>query len=191
VHNAVDALVNEGLLRRIQGKGAFVVGDRLERDLDSLSGFRQTIHERNAEPGTKILAKTRRKAGGKYARIFGIGEDDDIFYVRRLNTANGEPISVEHTFIPASKVPKLDGIDLGVFSLYEVYGFYGVSPVRAYETLDLVTLEARDARMLGVDPGQVVLLFTCYTYDKDDDVIEYTCSYTRGDKCSFKVHNRA
>ena len=73
----------------------------------------------------------------------------------------------------------------------QVYGFYGVSPVRAYETLDLVSLEALDARMLGVDPGQVVLLFTCYTYDKDDDVIEYTCSYTRGDKCSFTVHNRA
>ena len=32
---------------------------------------------------------------------------------------------------------------------------------------------------------------TCYTYDKDDDVIEYTCSYTRGDKCSFTVHNRS
>ena len=191
VRNALDALVSEGLLVRIQGKGAFVVGDRIERDLDSLSGFRQTMNDRNASPEAKILAKTRRKAGRKYARIFDIGEDDDIFYIRRLNSANGEPISVEHTYIPASKVPKLDGIDLGVFSLYEVYGFYGVSPVRAYETLDLVTLEARDARMLDVDPGQVVLLFTCYTYDKDDDVIEYTCSYTRGDKCSFTVHNRS
>ncbi len=191
VRNAIDALVNEGLLRRIQGKGAFVVGDRIERDLDSLSGFRQTIHERDAEPGTKILAKTRRKAGKKYARIFGIDEDDEIFYVRRLNSANGEPISIEHTFVPTSKVPKLDGIDLGVFSLYEVYGFYGVSPVRAWQTLDLVSLEARDARMLGVEPGQAVLLFTCYTYDKNDEVVEFTRSYTRGDKCSFTVRNRA
>ena len=191
VRNAVDALVSGGLLKRIQGKGVYVVGDRMERDLDSLSGFRQTIHERNAEPGTKILAKVRRKAGKKYAHIFGIDEDDEIFYIRRLNSANGEPISVEHTYVPATKVPKLDGIDLGVFSLYEVYGFYGISPVRAYQTLDLASLEARDARMLGVDPGQTVLLFTCYTYDKTDSVIEYTCGYTRGDKCSFTVHNRA
>ena len=191
VRNAVDALVSAGLLKRIQGKGVFVVGDRMERDLDSLSGFRQTIHERDAEPGTKILAKVRRKAGKKYAHIFGINEDDDIFYIRRLNSANGEPVSVEHTYVPSTKVPKLDGIDLGVFSLYEVYGFYGVSPVRAYQTLDLATLEARDARMLGVKPSQAVLLFTCYTYDKTDSVIEYTRGYTRGDKCSFTVHNRA
>lgn len=191
VRNAVDALVSAGLLKRIQGKGVFVVGDRMERDLDSLLGFRQTIHERDAEPGTKILAKVRRKAGKKYAHIFGINEDDDIFYIRRLNSANGEPVSVEHTYVPSTKVPKLDGIDLGVFSLYEVYGFYGVSPVRAYQTLDLATLEAHDARMLGVKPSQAVLLFTCYTYDKTDSVIEYTRGYTRGDKCSFTVHNRA
>ncbi|MGE9910961.1 GntR family transcriptional regulator [Atopobiaceae bacterium SGI.236] len=189
VRNAIDALVHEGLLRRVQGKGAFVVGNLIQRELNSLGGFRQTILDHKAEPGTKVLTKTRRPAGSKYAKIFGIDPEDEIFYIRRFNTANGEPISIDHTYVPCAKVPKLNGIDLSVFSMYEVYGFYDVTPVRAWQTLDLVHLETRDARMLGVDPGQAVLMFCCTCYDKDDEVMEFTRSYTRSDKCSFTVYN--
>lgn len=39
VRNAVDALVNEGILRRVQGKGVFVVGDKYEENLDEHGGF--------------------------------------------------------------------------------------------------------------------------------------------------------
>lgn len=39
VHNAIDALVNEGLLRRAPGKGVFVLGERMNRDLEVLEGF--------------------------------------------------------------------------------------------------------------------------------------------------------
>lgn len=105
VRNAIDALVHEGLLRRVQGKGAFVVGNLIQRELNSLGGFRQTILDHKAEPGTKVLTKTRRPAGSKYAKIFGIDPEDEIFYIRRFNTANGEPISIDHTYVPCAKVP--------------------------------------------------------------------------------------
>ena len=36
VRNVIDTLVNEGLLRRVAGKGVFVLGTRIERDLDCL-----------------------------------------------------------------------------------------------------------------------------------------------------------
>ena len=39
VRNAVDTLVNEGILRRVQGKGVFVVGDKYEENLDEHGGF--------------------------------------------------------------------------------------------------------------------------------------------------------
>ena len=189
VRNAVDALVSEGTLRRVQGKGVFVVGERMERDLDTLSGFRQTMRDRNAVPSTKILVKARRKAGGKFASIFGIAPDDDLFFIRRLNMADDEPVSIEETFIPCQFMPKLEGIDLSIFTLYEAYGFYGICLARAWDTLDIVTLEARDARMLGIEAGSGVLLFTCISYDEQDRPIEYTRSYTRGDNCCFTIHN--
>lgn len=188
VRNAIDALVGEGLLKRVQGKGVYVVGSKIERDLETLGGFTQTMHEKNTRPSKKILAKVQREAGVKYAHIFGIRPQDMIYYIKRLDYADDEPISLEEIMLPYSVVPKLEEIDLKVFSLYEVYNFYGINLSRAWQSLDLAELEPSDARMLNVSPDRAVLLFTSTSYDENDRVIEYARSYTRGDKCNFTVH---
>jgi GntR family transcriptional regulator len=188
VRNGIDALVNEGLLKRVQGKGVYVVGSKVERDLETLGGFTQTMREKNTEPCTKVLVKTLRKAGNKYSEIFGIKPEDDIYYIKRICSADNEPVALEEIFIPKYVVPKLEGIDLGVFSIYEVYDFYGVNISKAFQTLDLTQLEQRDARMLGIDASLSVMLFECISYDKKERVIEFSRNYTRGDKCSFNVH---
>ncbi len=188
VRNAVDALVKEGLLRRVQGKGVYVVGNKIERDLETLGGFTQTMLQKNARPSTKILMKVRRPAGIKFAHIFSIPAEEQIYYIKRLDLANAEPISLEEIFLPCSLVPELESIDLSVFSLYEVYDFYGIQLEHARQTLDLAELETSDARMLGIEPSTATLLFSCTSYDYSGRVIEYTRSYTRGDKCNFTVH---
>lgn len=188
VRNAIDALVGEGLLKRVQGKGVYVMGGKLERDLETLGGFTQTMREKNARPSTKILVKARRKAGTKYAHLFGISPDAELYYIKRLCSADGEPISLEEIIIPCDVVPKLEGIDLSVFSLYEVYDFYGIRLKRAWQTLDLAELEPNEARMLDVSHGRAVLLISCISYDENGRVIEFSRSYTRGDKCSYTVH---
>ena len=41
---------------------------------------------------------------------------------------------------------------------------------------------------MNIDDTQAVFLFSCTTYDDNHRVIEYSKSYTRGDKCNFTVH---
>lgn len=188
VRNGIDALVNEGILKRVQGKGVYVVGNKVERDLEILGGFTQTMREKNTKPCTKVLTKILRKAGDKYSLIFGIKPEDEIYYIKRICLADDVPVSLEEIFIPKYIVPKLEGIDLGVFSVYEVYDFYGIKIERAFQTLDLTQLDQRDARMLGIDSNLSVMLFECTSYDDKDRVIEFTRNYTRGDKCNFNVH---
>ena len=65
VRSAIDALVNEGLLKRVQGKGVYVVA-QIERDLEVLGGFTQTMNAKNVETRRKILSKGQRRAGEKY-----------------------------------------------------------------------------------------------------------------------------
>lgn len=190
VRSAIDALVGEGLLKRVQGKGVYVcvVNDnKIERDLETLGGFRQTILLKRARPSTKILTKARRPAGIKYGHIFNIDPKDMIYYIKRLDYVNDEPVALQEIYLPYKLLPELEQIDLSVFSLYEVYDFYGITLKRAWQTLDLKKPEPSDAQLLHVDHGRAMLLFTCTSYDDKDRVIEYSRSYTRGDKCNFTV----
>lgn len=188
VRSGINALVKEGILKRVQGKGVYVVGNKVERDLETLEGFTQTMKKKNTEPHTKILTKIIREAGDKYAVVFGIEPGDEIYYIKRMCYADKEPIALEEIFIPRYILPKLQDIDLGVFSIYDIYDFYGVKISRAYETLDLTELEQRDARMLGIEGDLSVMLFECTSYDENNKVIEFARNYTRGDKCNFTVH---
>lgn len=187
VRNAIDALVYEGMLIRVQGKGVFVVGDKVERDLDTLGGFTQTMKDKHKAPKVKVLNKSIRKAGDKFSLLFHIDPEEDIYYVKRICYADEEPFSLEEIFIPHHVVPKLDGIDLSIFTIYEVYDFYGIKLKEAYQTLDIAKLNQKDARMLGIDASLPVFLFECTSYDEKNHVIEFARTYTRGDKCDFTV----
>ena len=169
VRSAIDALVNEGLLKRVQGKGVYVVA-QIERDLEVLGGFTQTMDEKNVRTKRKILLKGQRKAGEKYAAVFGIDEEDMLYYIKRLDYADEEAIAIQEIYVPYNLVPKMEGIDLSVFSMFEIYKFYGINPVRAWQTLELVQLTQSDARLINISKDQTVFLFSCTTYDENDRV---------------------
>ena len=181
-------LVREGLLKRVQGKGVFVLGEKIDRDLETLAGFSQTMREKEKKVSIKVLVQTVRPAGEKYASILSIAPTDRIHYIKRVCSAEGEPVSLEEIFIPWVVLPRMEGIDLSVFSLYEVYGFFGIHPVEAYQTLDLVCLDARDANVLKLPAGSAVMLFESISYDQTHRPLEFARTFTRGDRCDFSVH---
>lgn len=55
---------------------------QIERNLDELEGFTQTIRDINMEPSVKILSKNLRIAGNRYAKLFGIKPEDKIVAIK-------------------------------------------------------------------------------------------------------------
>lgn len=190
VRSAISALVYEGLLKSVRGKGVFVLGGKDERDLETIGGFKQTMQMLGRSPSTKILTKAARRAGPYYARLLDLGPEDPIYYIKRLCYSDGEPYSLEEVYIPQSVVHTLPEIDLGLFSIYEIYEFYGIQVTRAEESLELTVLDPMEARLLDLDPSLAVLKFQGISYDQSGRIIEYARTYTRGDRCSFRVHYR-
>ncbi len=162
--------------------------NKIQRNMDDLKGFNQTMIEKDIVPSTKILNKYLREAGNLYAQVFNIKPDDYLFYIRRLCLANDEPVSLEEIYIPQYLVPKMGGINLNMFSIYETYKMFGINLYRADETLDLVIPDKSDAKLLDIEEGVPTLFFQSTSYDDLGRVIEFNKNYVRGDKCNFNVH---
>lgn len=190
VRSAISALIYEGLLKSVQGKGVFVLAEKVERDLDTLGGFKQTMLERNKTPSTRILIKARREAGRYYADLLGIDPADSLYYIRRICSGDGVPMSLEEIYIPCDRLPNLGDIDLGIFSIYDIYEFSGIRLSRTDQTLDLTRLDAADAKLLELDADAAVMKFQGVSYDQQGRAVEFARTYTRGDTCNFYAHYR-
>lgn len=188
VRTAISALIYEGLLKSVQGKGVFVVGNKDERDLETVGGFKQTMERLGRTPSTRIITRAVRPAGEMYARLLELAPEDEVYYIKRVCCSEGEPYSLEELYIPRWILPNLPDVDLDLFSLYEIYEFYGLQVTRAEETLELTELEPREAKLLDLEPSLAVLRFQCISYDQIGRRIEYARTYTRADKCTFHVH---
>ena len=90
-------------------------------------------------------------------------------------------LRVAAVLIPCLLFPTIEDIDVSVFSLYETYEMLGRKPVMAQEKLDIEALGARDACLLGLEQGDLVLLLECVSYDASGQAIEYVKSFNRGD----------
>ena len=96
IRNAVDALVHEGLLRRVQGKGVFVVGKKSELSIEEHGGFVGDSFTKDSRLTIKELQKTTREAGNLYANLFDLPNvEDEIYYIRQMHYINSVETSIE------------------------------------------------------------------------------------------------
>lgn len=187
VRSALAALEYEGLLKSVQGKGVFVAGPKTKRDLDNLGGFRSTMQQASREAATKVLGKALRKAGPYYAHLLEISSESMVWFIRRIDIVEGEPVALEEIYIPYSVVPGLEDVDIQLFSIYDIYHWNDIVLGEGHQTLRITRLPPMLAKHIDVPPGQAVMEFSCTTRDQNGRVIEYARNYVRNDKAEFTV----
>ena len=187
IRNAVDALVNEGLLRRVQGKGVFVVGKKNELSIEEHAGFVGDVIRNDSRVSIKELQKSEREAGNKYANLFGLELEDEIYYIRQMHSLNGIETSIEEFFMPKKILPSLDSINSSVFTFRDILSFYGIKLEKMTQTLRIIKGSAKVRKQLNVPEGVAIFLLECDFYSEKNEVIAHSISNIRSDMQSFSV----
>ena len=122
------------------------------------------------------------------AEVLGLSEDDDVWFIRRIDRSQGEAVALEEIYIPYEVLPGLGDVDLQLFSIYDMYLWNGIQPEVGKQVLRISRLEPSAAKLIDIEAGQAVMEFSCVTQDTTGRIIEFARNYIRGDKTEFTVH---
>jgi len=188
VTQAVDALAAKGLVYRVHGSGTFVAEPKFLQP-ETLTSFTEDMRARGMTPGSLVLAQEVLPAGALVARHLELVTGTPVVHFHRVRTADGEPMAVERTYLPASRFPGLEAVDLAGRSLYEALASgWGVPVAVADQWVGVARLTPDDARTLHVAPAVPALLFQRVTREGSGAIIEYVRALYRGDR--YELHTR-
>ena len=176
LRHALGALEAHGLVRRVSGRGGgtFVQHGKFERDLSRIVGLPALLRDQGITAGSRIVSMSVVAAAQDAATALAIEPGSFVVDLVRIRLADGTPISLERAQLPADRVPGLPERELSG-SLYELLEReYGLRPHEAVERIEVVSASREVASILGVRPGDAMLLVTRTTVDADDVPFEFS-----------------
>ena len=191
VRKAVDELVNEGYLHKIQGKGTYVKTDERSSNLFAITSCTEDVVRMGMKPTKKVMVAELVYANAKRAKALEITQEERVFMLGRILFADQEPLNYTVTFLPEKLFPGIDRHSFDRESLYQVLQEeYGVRLTKARRTIEAILARDEVAEYLDIEEGSPIILFRCVTYGivngKEIPVENFKCYY-RTDKFKFYI----
>lgn len=183
VRQAIQVLVDKGLLVRRRGIGTQVVHSQVKRPLE-LSSLYDDLESAGQRPATRLLRLETERATAEVAAALGVAEGTDVRLVERLRLAHGEPMAYLRNHIPCELL-RLDEGELETTGLYRLMRTAGVILHSARQSVGARAAEAAEGELLGEPVGAPLLTMRRTTSDDTGRTVEYGSHMYRASRYSF------
>jgi len=192
VREAINKLVQEGWLDRRQGKGTYVVHQKLRRNIAKVYSFSSDMRQLGMAPRSRVLSLRVEEALPEIAEKMKLpAANGRVTRITRVRIANDVPVLIETALIPEYLCAGLALRDLENGSLYRILTEeYRLMPHHAEETYEAIILSREDAVILERDPDvpQPAFAIQRVTFLADGVPVEYGTSVGRGDLLTLAIN---
>lgn len=185
LRQAIDALVDEQVLKRVVGIGTFVVPEKMDLRV-RLHSYSEDMMRRGMVPDARVLEFDEIKASAHLAAQLMVEEGTYVVRFKRLLLADGTPMSLDENYMPADLVPGfVDGP--APSKLYQtLHERYGILLEWGEDQVESTAATVAQAHLLGVDAGFPLLQITRYAYI-GERLADYSVSLYRSDRYKLFV----
>ncbi|MDQ0252725.1 GntR family transcriptional regulator [Evansella vedderi] len=184
---AIEELVQDGILYRVQGKGTFVSKPKLEQSLTNFYSFSKVLKEKGMNPSDTLLNIENVFPTSKMKEALELSDGESVIEIKRLRSANKEPFILESSFLPSKFIKDIHVLNrIGTISLYDLLDEeFNITVSRAKEAFEPVLIRDNESNYLETEVGKPALLIERIAYTDKGVPIEFCKSIVRGDRCRF------
>ncbi|MEU1315980.1 GntR family transcriptional regulator [Streptomyces tibetensis] len=183
VRQAIQSLVDKGLLVRRRGVGTQVVHSQVKRPLE-LSSLYDDLEAAGQGPTTEVVRNDILPAACDVAAALGVPEGGEVTVLDRLRRTHGRPVALLRNYLPASLLD-LDSTRLESTGLYRVMRSAGITLHSARQTVGARAATAGEASRLDEEEGAALLTMQRTAYDDTGRPVEYATHVYRASHYSF------
>ena len=192
LREAMRTFETQGLIRRRQGSGTYVVGKVpvIDAGLEVLESLETMAHRRNLQTTVSDLHVDQVDADADSAAGLGLAEGTRLTRIRRVIRADSRPVAYLIDTLPANLLQPSDlpaGFNGSVLDFMLQRGDK-LTVSRAAITAANATADV--AKALEIQRGDVLLHFISQLYFDDGKCVDYTLSYFIPGYFNFHVVRR-
>ncbi len=184
VRQAIQSLVDKGLLVRRRGVGTQVVHSQVKRPLE-LSSLYDDLEAAGQRPATRVLANTFVPAPAEVAAGLGVGEGSQVQRVERLRLAHGEPMAYLCNYLPGGLLDLENG-QLEETGLYRLMRAAGITLHSARQAIGARAATRAEGERLDEPEGAPLLTMERTTFDDTGRAVEFATHTYRASRYSFE-----
>ncbi|MBB5707075.1 GntR family transcriptional regulator [Sphingopyxis panaciterrulae] len=179
---ALDLLVSEGLVRRVQGKGTFVASEL--NGAPTVGDMEQLIHRvARASSRSKVVdVKIREVIGDPdICRDLDIDEGGKVREIGFVRTLDGKPTGYRQSYLPLDVAPGITPDEIRRKPMLQVFEDHGVRISAADTLVGACLADTQKAMILDTTVGVPLVRIRLILLDEDKRPIERSTRYYLAD----------